>query len=113
MELNPRVPACLKTPVVAGIDWADVIVSEYLGEAHQSYKPQREIWLRHLGFDTLWFMHSKNKWKTKPNWFNLLGGNIYYQDMSDWKDPMPFFRGTWGNIKKMMNPEFRKAKEGC
>ena len=112
MELNPRVPACVKTPFASGIDWADVIVGEYLGKEHKHYDLEREVYLRHLGFDTLWFLHSENKWKTKPNWFKLLGWNIYYQDMSDWTDPMPFFRGTWGNIKKIMNPDFRKSKEG-
>ena len=48
---------------------------------------------------------------TKPNWFKLIGSNIYYQDMA-WNDIIPFFVGTWGNIKKQMNPEFRKAKDG-
>lgn len=112
MELNPRVPACVKTPFAAGIDWADVIVNEYLQKEHKRYTPNREVYLRHLGFESLWFIHSENKWKTKPNWFKLIGRSIYYQDMSDWTDPMPFFRGSWGNIKKMMNPEFRKSKEG-
>ncbi len=112
MELNPRVPACVKTPIAAGIEWPNVIVSEYLGQKHPHYNKTKEVYLRHLGFETLWFMHSENKWRTKPNWFKMIGRNIYYQDMSDWTDPMPFIRGTWGNVKKMMNPEFRKSKGG-
>ena len=112
MELNPRVPACVKSCFASGIDWADVIVGEYLKNPHKSYKMGKEVYLRHLGFEVLWFAGSKNKWKTKPNWFKLIGNNIFYQDMSDWTDWMPFIRGSWGNIKKQMDPEFRKAKAG-
>ena len=110
MEINPRVPACVKSAFASGIDWADVIVSEYLKKPHGTYKMDKEVYLRHLGFEVLWFMGSKNRWKTKPNWFKLLGSNIYYQDMSDWSDWMPFIRGSWGNVKKQMDPEFRKSK---
>ena len=112
MEINPRVPACVKSAFASGIDWADVIVSEYLGKEHQRYSMGREVYLRHLGFETLWFAYSKNRWKTTPNWFKLIGSNIYYQDMSSWLDPMPFIRGSWGNIKKQLDPKFREAKSG-
>lgn len=112
MELNPRVPACVKSCIASGIDWADVIGGEYLKKPHKKYQMEKEVYLRHLGFEVLWFVGSKNKWTTKPNWFKLLGKNIFYQDMSDWTDWMPFIRGSWGNIKKQMDPEFRKSKAG-
>lgn len=112
MEINPRVPACLKTTMAAGVDWGNVIISEYLGVEHKHYEEKDGVWLRHLGFEALWFAFSKNRWKTKPCWFNFIGRNIYYQDMSDWTDWMPFLRGSWGNLKKQLNPEFRKAKNG-
>lgn len=112
MELNPRLPACIKTSYESGIDWADVIVSEYLGQAHAHYEPKRKVYLRHLGFEILWFYYSKNKFSTKPSWFNFFGKNIYYQDMNGLSDPMPFIYGTWGNFKKQMSPEFRKTKSG-
>ena len=112
MEINPRVPACVKSAFASGIDWADVIVSEYLNKPHRKYRMEREVYLRYLGMEILWFVHSKSKLKTKPNWFRFFGRKIYYQDMSDWTDPMPFIRGTIGNIKKQLSPEFRKAKAG-
>ena len=102
----------MKSAFASGIDWADVIVGEYLKKPHGTYKMEQKVYLRHLGFEVLWFFGSKNRWKTKPNWFKLLGSNIYYQDMSDWSDWMPFIRGSWGNVKKQMDPEFRKAKSG-
>lgn len=112
MELNPRLPACVKTSYASGVDWADVIVSEYLGVPHATYKTTRKVYLRHLGFEMLWFYYSKNKFSTYPSWFKFFGKNIFYQDMNGWADPMPFIRGTWGNLKKQMSPEFRKSKSG-
>ena len=112
MELNPRVPACVKSAFISGIDWANVIVSEYLNKDHEIYKAKEGYFLRHLGFEILWFIHSKNRFNTRPSWFRLLGKNVFYQDMSGWDDPMPFICGTIGNIKKQLSPEFRKAKNG-
>lgn len=112
VEINPRVPACVKTAFASGIDWADVIVSEYIGAAHSNYEFHHPIFLRHLGFEVLWFLNSKNRFKTSPSWFKFFGKNIFYQDMNGWSDPMPFIRGTLGNIAKQLSPSFRRAKAG-
>ncbi|MBR5168368.1 MAG: ATP-grasp domain-containing protein [Salinivirgaceae bacterium] len=112
MEINPRLPACVKTPFAAGIDWADVIVSEYLGNPHRCYQASKQVYLRHLGFETLWFFYSKNRFKTTPNWFKFIGRNIFYQDISCFSDPLPFFFGTLGNVIKQLSPKFRKTKSG-
>ena len=112
MELNPRLPACVKTVFEAGVDWAEIIVNEYLGLPQKVYTYKEGEMLRHLGFEILWFFYSKNRWKTKPNWFKLMGKHIHYQDMSDWTDLKPFIKGTLGNIKRQFNPEFRKSKSG-
>lgn len=82
MEINPRVPACVKSAFISGIDWADIIVNEYLNKPHKQYRAKEGYFLRHFGFECLWFVYSKNRFKTKPNWFRLFGSKIYYQDMS-------------------------------
>ncbi len=102
MEINPRVPACIKSPIAAGLNWGQVFVDSCLGETKQEYSYREGVVLRHLGFDLLWFIKSQNRWKSKPSWFNFFGNDIYYQDMSDWKDPRPFIAGTWNNIKKLL-----------
>ncbi len=112
MELNPRLPACVKAVFEAGINWAEIILNGYLGLPQKSYEYKEGEYLRHLGFETLWFFYSKNRWKTKPNWFKLIGKHIHYQDMSDWTDPIPFIKGSLGNIKKQMSPDFRESKSG-
>ena len=112
MEINPRLPACVKTAFAAGIDWGDVLVSEYLGVEHPKYKMQKKAFLRHLGMESLWFYYSKNRFKTKPSWFKFLGRSIYYQDMSCFSDPLPFIYGTIGNLKKQFSNKFREEKSG-
>lgn len=108
MELNPRVPACVKCAFEAGINWGEVIVNGYMGLPQKQYTYKENEYLRHLGFEVLWFLKSPNKFKTYPSWFKFLGKHIHYQDMSDWTDPIPFFSGTWRNIKKVLS---HKEKE--
>lgn len=108
MELNPRVPACVKCAIEAGMPWGQILVDEYLDAPHKSYPYKEGEILRHLGFEVLWFLKSGNRFSTKPNWFKLVGRHIHYQDMSDWSDLKPFFSGTFRNIKKVLS---HKEKE--
>lgn len=111
MEINPRIPACIKSAIMSGMDYGVMIADASLGKPvkEYSYKPGKK--LRHIGLEMLWFLKSKNRWKTKPCWFNWIDPNLAFQDFS-WRDPLPFFYGTWGNIKKQRSAEFRKAKSG-
>ena len=111
MEINPRVPACVKTGIVAGVNWAQIILNGCLGKEQKNYTYKEGAVLRHLGFDVLWFLHSKNRFKVKPSWFKFIGKNIRYQDF-DLFDPLPFIKGTWHNVKRLFDPSFRKAKSG-
>ena len=112
MEINPRLPACIKGSIVAGVDWGEILVNGALGLPQKQYEYREGVVLRHLGLDILWFLHAENRWHIKPNWFKFFGSKIYYQDMNGWLDPMPFLTGTWNNIKKLFDPEFKKAKKG-
>ena len=108
MELNPRVPACVKCAFEAGVNWAQIIVDAYLNKPQKQYNYNEGEYLRHLGFEILWFIKSKNRFKTRPSWFNFWGKHIHYQDMSDWSDPKPFIMGTFNNVKKVLT---HKEKE--
>lgn len=111
MEINPRLPACIGAVINAGVDWGQIIVDDYLGRPQKQYHFEEGVALRHLGFDLLWFMKSPNRWKTKPSWFLFFGRKVTYQDFHFW-DQKPFWVGTYHNIKKLFNPEFKKAKSG-
>lgn len=112
MEINPRLPACIKGSIVAGVDWGDILVNGALGLPQKQYDYKEGVVLRHLGLDILWFLHAEKRWHANPNWFKFFGGKIYYQDMNGLLDPMPFLTGTWNNVKKLFDPEFKKAKKG-
>ena len=93
------------------MDYATMIADMTVGQPlrHYVYEPGKR--LRHLGFEMLWFLKSSDRFKAKPSWFSFLGKDLYYQD---WVcgDFSSFFWGTWGNFKKQLDPEFRKAKAG-
>lgn len=110
MEINPRVPACIKATMAAGVNWPEVIVNGYIGLPQKEYHYRSNVVLRHLGLDVMWFLKSDSRWKTKPSWFSFLGKNVYYQDMNGWSDIMPFIKGTFKNIKNILNPNFKKSK---
>ena len=110
MEINPRVPACIQMAIVSGINWAEIIVNGYLDQPQKEYEYKEGEYLRHFGLEVLWYKHAEQRKGITPNWFHFFGKHIHYQDMSDWTDPLPFITGTWHNIRKMMNPEFKKAK---
>ena len=111
MEINPRIPACIKSAILSGMDYGTMIADVSLGKPLKEYKYKPGQKLRHIGFEMLWFLKSKNRWKTKPCWFNWIDPKLSFQDFC-WCDPMPFFYGTWGNIKKQRSEEFRKTKGG-
>ena len=103
MELNPRVPACVKCAIESGVHWGQIIVDGYLGNPQKQYEYHTGEYLRHLGFEILWFIKSPKRFKTKPCWFRFWGKHIHYQDMGGWKDPMPFINGTFRNLKKVLS----------
>lgn len=111
MEINPRIPACVRSTFKSGMDYATMIADTTLGLPLRKYTYVPGKRLRHLGFEVLWFLKSPDRFKAKPSWFRFFGKNIYYQDWL-WGDFKAFFWGTWGNFKKQMDPEFRKAKSG-
>lgn len=111
MEINPRIPACVRSAFKSGMDYATMIADATLGLPLKEYHYNPGKHLRHMGFEVLWFLKSPDRFKAKPSWFRFFGKDLYYQDWirGNFK---AFFWGTWGNFKKQMDPEFRKAKSG-
>lgn len=109
MEINPRIPACIKSSVESGIDYGIIIAEYSLGKESKNYNYISGKSLRHLGFDLLWFFSSPNRFKSTPNWFKFFKKGLSFQDIS-LSDPLPFFYGTIGNFISMLKPSFRKSK---
>ena len=111
MEMNPRVPACIKSAIVSGINWGEIIVSDILCQPQKNYEYDPGHVLRFLGFDFLWFLKSKDRHHTSPSWYSFFGRKVHYQDL-DWTDFGSFFWGTYGNIRKLFSSDFRESKAG-
>lgn len=112
MEINPRVPACLKACVVSGIDYPNALVDISVDRVVKKFDYFPGKYLRYFSMDFLWLLKSKKKNKQIIKWFNkMFSSNHFYQDF-DFLDPMPFVMGTISGVLKQFNPEFRKRKKG-
>lgn len=111
MEINPRVPACIKCAIEAGVNWSEIIVNGYTNQEQNKYKYREGVSLRHIGLDFLWFIKSPNRFKTIPSWFRFFGKNVVFQDFCFY-DQKPFWVGTFTNIKKLFDKEFKIEKQG-
>jgi len=109
MEINPRIPACIKSAIESGVDYGNLIVDASMGRKLQSYYYTPGKQLRHIGFDFLWMLRSPERFRARTSWFNFFNRNQSFQDFS-FRDPIPFILGTIGNIRKMTKSEFRKSK---
>ena len=112
MEINPRFPANIGVSLASGIDFANLMVDDIEGKL----SPNKNTYhsgkiFRHLGLDFLWFCSSNCRFSTRPSWFNFFGHNVFYQDF-DISDPLAFIMGTYGNLRKQLNPTFRNKKAG-
>ena len=112
MEINPRVPACIKACVVSGVDFPNAIVNLSLGKTNNTYKYSPGKFLRYFSMDLLWLLKSDNSLKNLSTWFeNMFSKNHYIQDGS-LLDPMPFIVGSFSGIIKQLRPDFRAQKKG-
>lgn len=112
MEINPRIPACIKASFNSDVDFVENIIKVSANAAPTKFKFVPGSYLRYFGLDLLWFLKSKKQFKTKSSWFKgFFSKKHYYQDGS-WDDPKPFIFGTIGGFFKQLNPKFIAAKKG-
>ena len=109
IEINPRIPSSIRAAAISGVNFPSLIVYDLINNPLQQYNYQKGSYLRYLGLDIMWFLSSSKRFRAKPSWFRFIGKDIFYQDFT-WDDPLPFFLGMIGNIKKQFSPEFRKSK---
>jgi predicted ATP-grasp superfamily ATP-dependent carboligase len=110
MEINPRVPACIKASFISGVDFANLIVEASMKKKLTKYEYTPDKCLRYLGMDLLWLLSSKEKIKNFKPWIKgWFSKNHFFQDFSK-DDPMPFIYGTLASFLKQLNPDFREAK---
>ena len=98
MEINPRVSGSVKIVFESGVNQAKQMLELVYGHEvtkYEIYKVGER--LRCSQTDLLWFLKSKNRFKSKPSWFNPFHtkDHTFY-----WSDPLPWFAFTLQGIKK-------------
>jgi len=112
MEINPRVPACIKASVVSGIDFPNAIVALSLNKNTTKYTYKPDKYLRYFSMDLLWLFSNKNKLPAFKNWAKKLFSAKHYLQDGDLLDPLPFIIGSYAGLVKQLNPKFREQKKG-
>jgi D-aspartate ligase len=110
MEVNPRVTGSVKIAFEAGVDFADLLVRQALGQPLPTYESYRVgISMRYLPLDVLWFLYSPDRFRAKPSWFRFFGADQCEQVFT-WDDPGPFLALTFDGVRRLMSPMVRSAK---
>jgi Predicted ATP-grasp enzyme len=111
VELNPRLPACLRAAEVSGVNFPMLIVSDALGGGATPYVYSPGKVLRFLGLDLAWFLCSSNRFKATPSWFRFFGKNLFYQEGGRY-DAKAFACSMLEGARKFFSKSFRAQKSG-
>ena len=108
MEINPRVSGSVKVVLNSGVNIAQQILELALGKTVTPYlEYKKDVRLRCFHTDLLWFLKSKNRFKTQPSWF-------CWENTSDqvwsWRDPLPFFAFSIQAILKYKREMKKRAR---
>lgn len=89
MEINPRVSGSIKIVLNAGVNIAKQILQLSLGNEVSEYLDYRkDVRLRCIHTDLLWFIKSPNRFRSYPSWFSWRHTK---DQIWSWDDPLPFF----------------------
>lgn len=107
MEVNPRITGSVKICYMAGVNFAEQILKDYLQKDVPSYLEYKTgIYLRLFHTDLLWFLKSKNRFKAKPSWFSWRKTKDQIWSI---KDPIPWFTYSLQGVLKYKK-EMKKRK---
>ena len=71
MEINPRMNGTAKICFAAGVDLCKSILQDAFGSVVDDQNSYRDgVRLRYFHMDLLWFLKSKDRFKTQPSWFS-------------------------------------------
>ncbi len=71
LEVNPRINGTIKICFYAGVNMALQHLQDAFGDSVTDYPDYKEgIFLRYIHTDVLWFLKSKDRFRTKPSWFS-------------------------------------------
>ena len=106
MEINPRITGSVKICFEAGVNFAKMIVDDYL---QKEVSPQFDVkhkFLRYMHTDVLWFIKSKNRFGCKPSWFSFKNTT---DQIFSWADLWVFFAFTLQGFSKLSKDKKKRA----
>lgn len=107
IEINGRTSACVKICQLFGINIAKSMVEMALGKTVTKQMPHfKDVRMRCIHTDLLWFLKSPKRFKTKPGWFN--NKNTHDQIFS-LADPWPFFTFSLQSVIRLKS-EMKKRR---
>lgn len=108
LEINPRPLACTKIVFLSGINVAKQILEDVFSEevtVYDTYKTGMRVRMSQIDF--LWFLKSPNRFKSKPNFFNILHTK---DQLFSIDDPLPWFAFLFSGMKKYKKQVAKKSK---
>ena len=107
LEINPRINGTVKICFYAGVNVALQHLQDAFGEEITDYPDFREgIYLRYIHMDMLWFLKSKNRFKTKPSFFSWKNTT---DEIASIRDIKPFFAYTITAFKKLAHDKEKRG----
>ena len=111
MEINPRVPACIKVSVLSNINFPSLILDSSIGNTEfktQEYFPDK--YLRFLSLDILCLLSHKFNMVKIRQFLNHFGSKDHHYQELDLSDFKSFIVGSFGMVLKAFNKDFINKK---
>lgn len=93
MEINGRLPASIRLCSLCGFNVSELMLERAFGYSITDYGSNQieDIRMRYSQTDFLWFIKSRNRFKTTPSWFSQKNTTDYIFTI---RDPLPYFGYT-------------------
>ncbi len=106
LEINPRITGSVKICFAAGVNFSRQILEDYINEPVTEYLSYPAgIYLRYLHTDILWFLKSKERFRTKPSWFDFRNS---IDQIFDSGDIWPYITYTVQGLGKVIKDAKRR-----
>ena len=101
MEINPRMNGTAKICFAAGVDLCKLILQDAFSDSVDDQSWYKDgVRLRYFHMDLLWFLKSKERFKTKPSWFSVKNT---VDEIFAWDDLRPAFFYTLTSFSKLIH----------
>ena len=101
LEINPRMNGTAKICFAAGVDLCKLILQDaFKEEVEDQTEYKDDVRLRYFHMDLLWFLKSKDRFKTKPSWFS---NKNTVDEIFEWSDLRPAIFYTFTSFSKLLH----------